>query len=90
MTSRQDLEQLSTRELHHKAMDRARKHFDVAFVWELVRTVPVAEAAAGHVGESRSDVVSLTALLTDVFYANEPEVAEQLRPLYLDYLERRR
>ena len=86
MSDRAELEQLSTHELHDRAISHARHHLDVGFLWHLIKSVPVAEAAAGHKGESEADVVSLTSLITDVFHSDEPEVAEQLRPLYIDYL----
>jgi hypothetical protein len=86
MTERDELDKLSTKELHDRAMTRARNHLDVGFLWDLVKAVPVAEAAAGHKGEAERDVVSLSSLITDVLHSNEAEVAEQLRPLYIDYL----
>ena len=86
MTDREELDKLSTKELHDQAMKRARHHLDVGFLWDLVKAVPVAEAAAGHKGEAEADVVSLSSLITDVLHTNEAEVAEQLRPLYIDYL----
>jgi hypothetical protein len=86
MTEREELEKLSTKQLHDRAMTRARQHFDVGFLWDLIKAVPVAEAAAGHRGEAEADVVSLSSLITDVLHSNEAEVAEQLRPLYIDYL----
>jgi hypothetical protein len=86
MTEREELEKLSTHELHDRAMSHARRHFDVGFLWDLVKAVPVAEAAAGHRGEAEADVISLSSLITDVLHSDEPEVAEQLRPLYIDYL----
>jgi hypothetical protein len=86
MTEREELEKLSTQELHDRAMSHARRHLDVGFLWDLVKAVPVAEAAAGHRGEAEADVISLSSLITDVLHSDEPEVAEQLRPLYIDYL----
>ena len=86
MANPEELEKLSTKELHDRAMSHARRHLDMGFLWDLVRAVPVAEAAAGHRGESDADVVSLTSLITDVVHSDEAEVAEQLRPLYIDYL----
>jgi hypothetical protein len=86
MTEREELEKLSTHELHDRAMSHARHHLDVGFLWDLVKAVPVAEAAAGHRGEAEADVISLSSLITDVLHSDEPEVAEQLRPLYIDYL----
>jgi hypothetical protein len=86
MNGREELDKLSTRELHDRAMQRARHHLDVGFLWDLIKAVPVAEAAAGHKGEAEADVVSLSSLITDVLHSNEAEVAEQLRPFYIDYL----
>lgn len=86
MSDHAELEQLSTQELHDRAMSHARHHLDIGFLWHLIKSVPVAEAAAGHQGESEADVVSLTSLITDVLHTEEAEVAEQLRPLYIDYL----
>jgi len=86
MTEREELDKLSTKELHDRAMKHARHHLDVGFLWDLIKAVPVAEAAAGHSGEAEADVVSLSSLITDVVHSDEAEVAEQLRPLYIDYL----
>lgn len=86
---RTELEALPSRELHDQAVGHAVRHLDVGFLWRLVRAVPAAEASAGHLDEARSDVVSLTSLITDVLHSgDEREVTEALRPLYLDYLEK--
>jgi hypothetical protein len=86
---RRDLDQLSSKELHDLAIRSAVHRLDVKFLWSLVEAVPTAEAAIGHVGEARSDVFSLASLLTDVVHSgDETELADMLRPMYLDYLER--
>jgi hypothetical protein len=78
---------MSSRDLHDKAVGHAVRHLNAGFLWDLLRATPAAEAAAGHVDEARSDVVSLTSLLTDVMHSgDEHEVADALRPLYIDYL----
>lgn len=83
------LERMPSRRLHDMAVDHAVKHLDVAFLWDLLRSVPTAEAAAGHLDEAKSDVVSLTALISDLVTAgDEEELTEALRPLYVGYLER--
>jgi hypothetical protein len=85
---RSELEQLSAKELHDKAVHRAVTHADVPFLWRLIKAVPVAEAAAGHLNEADADVMSLSSLITDVVTSgDEPEVRDQLRPLYIEYLE---
>ena len=81
-----ELEKLSSKELHDMAMRRAITHLDIGWLWSLVKTIPAAEAAAGNLGEAETDVVSLSALLSDLVNSDEGEEAEALRPFYLDYL----
>lgn len=85
----EDLEGLSTRELHDRAMERAVRHLDVGFLWRLVKAIPAAEAAAGHLDQAEADVSHLSAMLNELVHAGEGEVAETLRPFYLDYLRTR-
>ncbi|MEA2282989.1 MAG: hypothetical protein QOK21_3596 [Solirubrobacteraceae bacterium] len=82
------LEALSSKQLHDMAVRRARHHLDVKFFWELIRTVPAAEAAAGDLDELENDMQHLSGHLDDVTEAGEGELAEVLRPFYLDYLRR--
>jgi hypothetical protein len=88
MTSRAELEALPSEELADRALALARRRLDVAFFWELIRTVPEAEAAIGDVDHSKADVMWFSALLNDLGKADEGQLAEALRPLYLDYLEK--
>jgi hypothetical protein len=87
MTSRDDLEALSTKELHERAIETARKHLDVGFLWKLVKALPVAEELVGDDERSKVDIVRPLALINDFMDAGEGELGEVLRPLYLDYLE---
>jgi len=82
------LEQLSSKELHDLAVSYAKRHFDVRFLWELMKVLPAAEAAAGELDEANADVQRMSAHLDDVTDAGKGEVAEMLRPFYLDYLRR--
>lgn len=88
MGTRDDLEALSSRELHDRAVHRAVRHLDAAFLWELLRAIPAAEAAEGHPDAATADVIKLTALLSDALASGEGDVAEALRPFYISYLER--
>jgi hypothetical protein len=81
-----DLERLSSKELHDLAVDRARRHLDVGFFWRLMEILPAAEAAAGELDEAAADVFSLSAHLDDVTDAGRGEIADALRPFYLEYL----
>ncbi len=82
------LERLSSEELHDLAVSRARRHLDVRFLWELMKVLPAAEAAAGDLEDANADVQRMSAHLDDVTDAGKGEVADLLRPFYLDYLRR--
>jgi hypothetical protein len=80
------LEQLSAQELHDLAVQRARKHLDARFFWRLLKVLPAAEAAAGEWEDAEADLQRMAAHLDDVTDAGRGEVAENLRPFYLEYL----
>ena len=86
MTTRDELDSLSSRELHDLAVRRALHHVDVEFLWDLVRAIPAAEASEGNSIEAGRDITKVTALISDAINSGEGEVAEALRPLYIDYL----
>jgi hypothetical protein len=86
VTTREELDALSSRELHDLAVRRAVRHVDVEFLWELARAIPAAEASEGNSVEAGRDITKVTALLADAIDSGKGEVAEALRPLYLDYL----
>jgi hypothetical protein len=76
------LDRLSTAELHDLSVRRARRHLDIRFFWRLM---DLREAEADVAAES--DVASIAAHLDDVTDAGRGDVAELLRPFYLDYLK---
>ena len=84
--TREELEALSSHELHDLAVRRALKHLDLKFLWHLIQSLPAAEAAAGEVDEAAADMTSTLAHLDDLTDSGRGEVADLLRPLYLDYL----
>jgi hypothetical protein len=86
--TRDELEALSSHELHDLAVRRALRHVDVEFLWDLLRAIPAAEASEGRSVEAGRDITKVTALLADAIDSGEGDVAEALRPLYLDYLAR--
>jgi hypothetical protein len=81
------LDRLSTAELHDLAVHRARRHLDVRFFWRLMQVLPVAEAGAGELREAEADVATMRAHLDDITDSGRGEVAELLRPFYLEYLK---
>ena len=82
-----DLDRLSTEELHDRAFSRARRHLDVGFFWRLLEAVPAAEAVAGHVGEAKEDILSFAQRVADAVKPDTPEEREAFRPFYIDYLK---
>ena len=89
MADRQALEALSSKELHDRAVSVAAKHLDVRFFWRLFGALPAAEAAIGEEDEAAQDVTTLRGRLNDLTHAGEGELADALRPLYIDYLAER-
>jgi hypothetical protein len=85
--TRDELDALPSRELHNLAVRRAVHHLDVEFLWELLRAIPAAEASEGHSIEAGRDINHLSVLIDDAIDSpQEGDVAEALRPLYIDYL----
>jgi hypothetical protein len=82
-------DKLSSRELHALAVRRARRHLDIRFFWELMEVLPAAQAAAGELREAEADVAQMSAHLNDITDAGRGEVAEVLRPFYMEYLTRK-
>ena len=82
----EELERLSTRELHDRAVGWAERHVDVKFFWRLLRAIPAAEAVSGDEGEAEYDVQFAKGLLTDALKSGEGQLGEALRPLFIEYL----
>ncbi len=87
MATREELERISTRELHERAIETAKRHTDVAFLWRLVKALPVAEELAGDDERAKVDIWRPLALINDALYdAGEGALGEALRPMYIEYL----
>ena len=86
MTTDDGLDRLSSQELHDLALRRAARHADVRFFYDLLRALPAAEAGAGDLAEAENDAFHLSARVNDLTDSGQGEVADLLRPLYLEYL----
>src|SRR4051794_41579388 len=84
------LEQLSSKELHDRAVRRALKHLDVKFFWRLLEVLPAAEAAAGEIGDAAADIEIARAHLDDLTDAGRGQTAQNLRAFYLEDLPQHR
>ena len=81
-----DLEKLSSKDLHDRAVKHAVRHGDVRFLWRLLEQIPAAEAAIGNLDESAADIKYVLPMLDDYLHAGDGEIADILRPLYVEYL----
>ncbi len=86
MTTFEELDQLSSKELHDRAVHRARRHLDVKFYWSLLSAIPAGRVAEGDEEHEKTDIDSAESLLFDAFETDEGELADGLRPIYIDYL----
>ncbi len=83
-----DLDQLSTRELHDRAVHRAERHVDVKFFWSLLKAIPAAEMLSGDEGEADYDLESSKGLISDAVHSGDGALGEALRPLFINYLRK--
>ena len=89
MSTPAELEALSTKELHDRAIETARHRRDVGFLWDLVKALPVAEEVAGDEQRAKTDILRPLALINDFLYdSDEGALGEALRPMYVEYLAR--
>jgi hypothetical protein len=84
----ENLEELSTQELHDRAVKRAERHLDVKFLWTLLQMIPAAETARGDQGEADFDIQFSKGLIKDAMHSGDGELGEALRPVFIDYLRK--
>lgn len=83
-----DLDEISTRELHDRAMRHAERHLDFKFFWSLLQLIPAAETASGDVGEGEYDAESSKGLIYDAVHSGDGALGEALRPVFIEYLRK--
>jgi len=83
-----DLDQLSTKELHDRAVRYAERHLDVRFFWTLLKAIPVAESVSGDEGEADYDIQFSKGLIYDAVHSGDGQLGEALRPMFTDYLRK--
>ena len=80
------LDALTSKQLHDLAVKRARRHLDAKFFYRLMKMLPVAESAAGNYEKSDDDMLRVSAHFDDVTDSGEGEVADLMRPYYIEDL----
>ncbi len=87
MTTRDDLDALSSADLHDRAVHLAMRRMDIGFLWELLRELPASEAANGRT-DLAADVSRVSAMISDALASGHGGIADSLRPFYLGYLQK--
>jgi hypothetical protein len=82
------LDELSTHELHDRAIRRAERHLDVRCFWSLLKLIPAAQTAGGDEGEADYDIQSSKGLISDALHSGDGQLGEALRPVFIDYLRK--
>ncbi len=88
MSTPDPLDQLSSEALHDLAVRHALRHVDARFFWQLLKILPAAEVAAGEPDEAEIDLLTMRGHVDDITDSGRGEIAEELRPFYLEYLRR--
>jgi hypothetical protein len=81
----EELNRLSSKELHDRAFQHAERHVDAKFFWDLIEMLPVAEAAEGNFAHARGDIIHPSHEIADAV-KQDPKLMDGLRPFYIDYL----
>jgi hypothetical protein len=85
MTSFEELDALSSNELHDRAFRHAERHLDLKFFWDLLQFTPAAQAETGDIDQAESDAQHTSGQVADAVEAS-PELKDAMRPVYIDYL----
>ncbi len=85
MTTFEELDALSSRELHDRATRRARRHLDVKFFWRLLEETPAADAATGDAEQATEQTEHWSRQVMELFDDDDARIEAQ-RPIYIDYL----
>lgn len=89
MATFEELNALSSVELHDRAISRAKKHLDISFFWDMAKVLPAAEAAIGNEDQATADIFKIGSLFRDFFEAEDgDDHVEALRPFFIEYLQK--
>jgi hypothetical protein len=84
LTTFEELDSLSTKELHDRAFKLAERKLDLQFFWKVFRAIPQAEAIEGRPDDAEADAHYISQWLGDFFEARD--LGDALRPFYVEYL----
>jgi hypothetical protein len=85
MITREDLETMSSADLHERAIRSARADGDLDWLWQLLRSIPAAEGQVGDLEDSGMDVAGTVSAINGYARADR-DLPDELRSHYVDYL----
>ncbi len=85
MTTFEELDALSNRELHDRAVKRAEHRLDVKFFWRLLQEGTAADAAGGSLERGEEQTAHWSRQVLEVL-RHDDAALEARRPIYIDYL----
>jgi hypothetical protein len=85
VTTFEELDALSSRELHDRAVKRAERRLDARFFWRLIQEGAAADAAEGDVERGEEQTAHWSRQVLEVLRHDEAAL-EARRPIYIDYL----
>lgn len=87
MSTPDELQALSSKELHDRALSIARHRVDVMWMWKLLKAIPAAEASIGDLEDASMNIASTEHAISEFMEADEGELADALRPMYIEYIQ---
>jgi hypothetical protein len=83
--TREDLETMTSRDLHDQAIGTAKAEGDLDWLWHLLCSIPAAEGEIGDLEDSGMDIVSTVSAINGYTRADR-DLSSTLRSQYVDYL----
>lgn len=85
MITREDLETMTSGDLHDRAIGSARAEGDLDWLWHLLGSIPAAEGQVGDLEDSGMDVAGTVHAINGYVRADR-DLPDELRPQYIEYL----
>jgi hypothetical protein len=83
--TREDLETMTSGDLHERAVAMAKAEGDLDWLWHLLRSIPAAEGQVGDLDDSGMDIASTVSAING-YTRSDRDLPDALRSQYVDYL----
>jgi hypothetical protein len=83
--TRDDLETMTSGDLHERAIGMAKAEKDLEWLWHLLRSIPAAEDQIGDLEDTGMDMASTVSAINGYARADR-DLPDTLRSQYVEYL----